>query len=50
VLAPYFTAHFVITPLVFYVLFGQAVAMCAFANLAAAEVLTPPLENLEPKP
>jgi len=40
VLAPYFTAHFIITPMIFYVLFGQAVAMTALANLAAAEVLT----------
>mmetsp|Transcript_9825 Transcript_9825/g.19102 ORF Transcript_9825/g.19102 Transcript_9825/m.19102 type:complete len:482 (-) Transcript_9825:313-1758(-) len=40
VLAPYFTAHFIITPLFFYALFGKAVAMCALANLAAAEVLT----------
>jgi len=39
-LAPYFTAHFVITPLIFYALFGHAVAMTAFANLLLAEVLT----------
>jgi fatty acid desaturase len=40
VLSPYFTAHFVITPLIFYALFGQAVAMTALVNLFAAEVLT----------
>lgn len=40
VLSPYFTAHFVITPLIFYALFGQAVAMTALVNLLAAEVLT----------
>ena len=39
-LAPYFTAHFVITPLIFYALFGQALAAVAFVNLAAAEILT----------
>jgi len=40
VLAPYFIAHFVITPLAFYALFGRAVAWVAFTNLALAEVLT----------
>mmetsp|Transcript_17799 Transcript_17799/g.44966 ORF Transcript_17799/g.44966 Transcript_17799/m.44966 type:complete len:486 (+) Transcript_17799:177-1634(+) len=40
VLAPYFTAHFVITPLIFYALFGKVVAMCALTNLFAAEILT----------
>ena len=39
-LMPYFTAHFVITPLIFYALFGQAVAATAFATLFAAEILT----------
>jgi len=39
-LAPYFTAHFIITPLIFYVLFGHTVAMAALVNLAAAEILT----------
>mmetsp|Transcript_10360 Transcript_10360/g.24355 ORF Transcript_10360/g.24355 Transcript_10360/m.24355 type:complete len:480 (-) Transcript_10360:53-1492(-) len=39
-LAPYFTAHFVLTPLVFYVLFGQVAAVTALVNLFAAEILT----------
>ena len=38
VLAPYFLAHFVITPLAFYALFGRAVATVAFSNLLLAEV------------
>jgi hypothetical protein len=38
VLGPYFLAHFVITPLVFYALFGKAVATVAFGNLLLAEV------------
>jgi len=40
VLGPYFSAHFVLTPAVFYALFGPAVAATALANLVAAEVLT----------
>jgi len=40
VLAPYFTAHFIVTPGIFYALFGKAVALTALANLALAEVLT----------
>jgi hypothetical protein len=28
VLSPYFTAHFIITPLIFYALFGQVCACC----------------------
>ena len=42
VLAPYFTAHFIITPAIFYALFGKAVALVALTNLAAAEVMVPP--------
>lgn len=39
-LAPYFTAHFVITPGIFYALFGPEVASTAFINLLIAELLT----------
>ena len=40
VLGPYFTAHFVLTPSIFYALFGPAVAATAMVNLVAAEILT----------
>jgi len=40
VLGPYFSAHFVLTPAVFYALFGPEVAATALANLVAAEILT----------
>jgi hypothetical protein len=40
VLGPYFAAHFVITPAVFYALFGPSVAATALTNLVAAEILT----------
>ena len=37
-MAPYFLAHFVAGPAIFYLLFGPAVALTALANLALAEV------------
>jgi fatty acid desaturase len=40
VMAPYFLAHFVAAPAIFYLLFGPAVALTALANLVLAEVLT----------
>jgi len=39
-LGPYFAAHFIITPLIFYALFGATVAATAFATMAAAEIFT----------
>ncbi len=40
-MAPFFLAHFVAAPAVFYLLFGPAVALTALANLALAEVTLP---------
>ncbi len=40
-MAPFFLAHFVAAPAVFYLLFGPAVALTALANLAVAEVTLP---------
>ena len=40
VLGPYFSAHFILTPCIFFALFGPAVAGTAFTNLVAAEILT----------
>ena len=40
VLGPYFSAHFILTPSLFYALFGPAVALTAMGNLLAAEILT----------
>lgn len=40
VMAPYFTAHFVATPLLFRALLGPAAGLTVFANMVAAEILT----------
>jgi hypothetical protein len=40
VLGPYFSAHFILTPSLFYALFGPTVAITAMGNLLAAEILT----------